>query len=116
MASTILRRAAIIAGIKPLPPPTSIASLLYSLSMNLRHALALALVGWYLMVPYEGGKGPHFGDWTVIATFAGYQSCQRAASDLRSDAYGSSAIDRSDRSSGKDRALEIWQKENATCE
>jgi hypothetical protein len=85
--------------------------------MKLRHAATLALVGWYLMVPYKGGKYPGFGNWAVVATFADYQSCQRTGADLRADAYGSSAVDHPDQSHGKGQtqALEIWQKENATC-
>ncbi len=85
--------------------------------MKLRHAAALALVGWYLMVPYQG-KGPHFGNWAVVATFETRGACETASANLRADAYGSSAVDHpdSERPYGKDRAIEIWQKENATCQ
>jgi hypothetical protein len=79
-----------------------------------RHVAALALVGWYLMVPYEG-KGPHFGNWAVVASFETRPACEAASASLRSDGYGSSAIDHPDQSDGRDRALEIGQKENANC-
>jgi hypothetical protein len=88
--------------------------------MKPRHAAALALVGWYLIVPYEGGKYPHFGNWAVVATFASRQSCEKVAADLRADAYGSSAVDQSELSDAKDpygekRSLKIGQNQNATC-
>ena len=55
--------------------------------MNLRHAAALALVGWYLIVSNDpqarswAAKGPHGGavlrDWTVSATFKTQRECEK---------------------------------------
>ena len=86
------------------------------MEMNFRHAAALALVGWYLMVPYEG-TGPNFGGWTIRATFEKRTDCESAAAKLRADGYGSSAVDRVGPSDSKDedRASQIWQEENAKC-
>jgi hypothetical protein len=53
--------------------------------MNLRHAVALALVGWYLMVPppfdidIKAGIYNHkpLGEWTRKATFDTEFECKR---------------------------------------
>jgi hypothetical protein len=84
--------------------------------MTLRHAAALALVGWYLMVPFAG-KGPYFGGWTIRATFENQGECEAAAAKLRADGYGSSAVDQYDPRdpNGTDKASQTWQKVNATC-
>ena len=86
------------------------------MEMNFRHAAALALVGWYLMVPYDG-TSPNFGGWTIRATFEKRTDCESAAAKLRADGYGSSAVDRIGPSDSKDedRASQIWQEENAKC-
>jgi hypothetical protein len=61
--------------------------------MNLRHAAALALVGWYLLFPpfsrwlhYQGVSGYQDGelrDWQKLATFNTGQDCERAKDQLR---------------------------------
>jgi hypothetical protein len=54
--------------------------------MNLRHAAALALVGWYLMLPpassethYPIGNAPMW-QWEVIGSFDSAAECTRAKS------------------------------------
>jgi|HubBroStandDraft_6_1064221.scaffolds.fasta_scaffold724595_2 hypothetical protein len=57
-----------------------------SLSMNLRHAAALAIVGWYLIVaPPQAFKDHKYhevplGDWTHKATFSSEFECKREQS------------------------------------
>ncbi len=54
----------------------------YTQGMNLRHAVTLALVGWYLMVPPTDGNGHFFKDrplseWhiTVSSSFDSARDC-----------------------------------------
>ena len=56
--------------------------------MNLRHAAALALVGWYLMAPsvtYPGDSVTRLGDpsdpistWTIEHSFDSARECEQA--------------------------------------
>jgi hypothetical protein len=58
---------------------------------NSRHIVAaLALVGWYLMMPPESAKVPHSVDsdvplshWISVATFATSDDCEKALADLQ---------------------------------
>jgi len=48
--------------------------------MNLRHAAALALVGWYLMVPpiekERVNPSAKFSTWGIYATIERYDDCE----------------------------------------
>jgi len=83
--------------------------------MKPRHAAALALVVWYLMVPREqfGSERPQTPPWTVIALFKDQSDCQREANQMRASAYGTSGIDH-DRADDNDY-YRTFQAENATC-
>jgi hypothetical protein len=56
--------------------------------MKPRHAVALALVGWYLMMPpplyHHGGKETvaPLSEWKVIDKFASKGECEEARSKL----------------------------------
>jgi hypothetical protein len=50
-----------------------------------RHAAALALVGWYLMVPPTETSAP-LPQWKIAATFDSGDQCTRSLSGLRDDA------------------------------
>ncbi len=50
--------------------------------MNPRHAAALALVGWYLMVPPNGG-GPVSGKWIINSSYDSAKECEKAGEKLR---------------------------------
>jgi hypothetical protein len=76
--------------------------------MNLRHAAALALVGFYLIVPYS--QGPHYGNWNVVGKFASVESCEAAASNLQTDGFEWSAVWIDPKPS-----LGTWQKQAAMC-
>jgi hypothetical protein len=63
--------------------------------MNLRHAAALALVGWYLMIPPEVYPGPNSSrvlmpppfdrTWRVKATFNSANDCEVAREKHETD-------------------------------
>ncbi len=57
--------------------------------MNPRHAVALALVGWYLMVPPDSTV-PHSVDsaapisrWSIVTNFESTDTCKQALTELR---------------------------------
>jgi len=64
------------------------------MSMNLGHAAALALVGWYLMVPspyYENSPGKRglfytprlpLSEWTAQASFDSADDCEKVKSAM----------------------------------
>ncbi|MFZ0887809.1 MAG: hypothetical protein WA005_05095 [Candidatus Binataceae bacterium] len=57
--------------------------------MKLRHAAALALVGWYLMVPpgEKSGLPPDapLSQWRHIASFDSAGQCEHSLNELRRD-------------------------------
>jgi len=81
-----------------------------AVSVNLRHATALALVGWYLMVP-STREIPYSVKWIVLTTFADYRSCDSVAAELRAEGLGTSAVFITPKPS-----LSAWQKQYAYCD
>jgi hypothetical protein len=54
--------------------------------MNRRHAAALALVGWYLMMPPESGdKGAPLSKWEIVNSFDDAENCQVDRHDFSTD-------------------------------
>ena len=79
----------------PFPDAVRIRTLLDGRSMKPRHAAALALVGWYLMVPPILSNGPSpsivdarvgvekpLSEWDVQDTFDSATECKRARQTL----------------------------------
>jgi lipocalin len=57
---------------------------------NSRHLAALALVGWYLMMPPDSTRIPHdveadapLSHWIVVANFPAQDGCEKALADLQ---------------------------------
>ena len=89
------------------------------------HLAALALVGWYLMMPPDSPKIPHDVDtntpiarWITITSFDTDESCEKALTDLQNseqdpitlDKTGKlKRLDKHDAALGKARAI------NAAC-
>jgi hypothetical protein len=44
--------------------------------MNLRHAAALAVAGWYVMVPPFGALQTPVGKWHIVKAFDSAKQCQ----------------------------------------
>src|SRR5438552_3630253 len=73
-----------------LPPLRFSRSLCYMAAMELRHAAALALVGWYLITPGVtlDSSGEHLQDdapysrWTIIRAYDTAESCEKARQHL----------------------------------
>jgi hypothetical protein len=54
--------------------------------MNLRLTAALALVGWYLMVPPNKKNDAPLSEWTVSRSYDSAQDCQSAQNKNRDQA------------------------------
>lgn len=52
----------------------------------MRHAAALALVGWYLMVPPNKNEDTPLSEWIVRRTYDSAEECQAGASNERAQA------------------------------
>ena len=53
--------------------------------MNLRHAAALALVAWYLMVPpYTRGPNLPLSKWSIYQRYNTPDECRQVRSDITS--------------------------------
>jgi len=68
--------------------------------MKLRHAAALALVGWYLMLPPQHGGSADFNthaplsEWTVLEKYDDTSACERGKMDQLSKWYDRASVDR----------------------
>ena len=58
----------------------------YNAGMKRRHAAALALVGWYLMVPPNKKEDTPLNEWIVRRTYDSAEACQVGASNERAQA------------------------------
>ena len=54
------------------------------------HFVALAFVGWYLMMPPDSAKVPHSVDseaplsrWIIVATYDTQDNCEKALADIQ---------------------------------
>jgi hypothetical protein len=92
---------------------------------NGRHLAALALVGWYLIMPPDSAKIPHSVDsdiplsrWTIVTSYDSEDTCETALTDIQNSEQDPITLDkagklrryqRNDPALGKARAL------NAAC-
>ena len=53
--------------------------------MNLRHALALALVGWYLIMPPNKKDDAPLSEWIASSSYSSEQACQSAQTKYRDE-------------------------------
>jgi hypothetical protein len=54
---------------------------------NPRHAAALALVGWYLMVPPNRRDDAPLSEWTISQSYPSADACQSAQNKNRDQAH-----------------------------
>jgi len=94
-------------------------------NLHSRHLAALALVGWYLMMPPDSAKIPHDVDsdtpisrWIVVTTFPDEDTCEKGLTDIQNSQQDPVTLDKTgrlkrlqknDAALGKARAL------NAAC-
>jgi hypothetical protein len=87
--------------------------------MKSRHAAALALVGWYLIIPPIGRNGmiahEAMEHWLIAGQFWTKGGCEQAAREMRADGFDSSLIARGVTVGSKYVNDEWAQKEQAVC-
>jgi hypothetical protein len=94
---------------------------------KIRHAAALALVGWYLMIPPDSAKIPHSLDseaplsrWITVTTFDTSEKCEKVLAELQSknedplEVYKTGKLQRSQKRP-PDPALGPARATNAAC-
>jgi hypothetical protein len=89
------------------------------------HLAALALVGWYLMMPPDSARIPHDVDadvplprWVVITSFDTDESCEKALTDLQNSEQDPITLDKAGklkRLQKNDAALGKARSLNAAC-
>ena len=69
-----------------------------------RHLAALALVGWYLMMPPDSNKIPHevsseaaLSRWIVVANFDTEENCEKQLTDLQNNPQDPAGLDKTGR-------------------
>jgi hypothetical protein len=85
--------------------------------MKVRHAAALALVGWYLMVPplieIEGKRKPNLdapiSEWQQVDSFDSADACKQRLDDRLREMRDSTF------SNPSDRPVAIWQSQLGEC-
>ncbi|MFZ0247756.1 hypothetical protein [Candidatus Binatus sp.] len=90
-----------------------------------RHVVALALVGWYLMMPPDSAKVPHSVDsdvplsrWIVVASFDTQENCEGVLAGIQSKEQDPISLDRTGklaRFQKHDEALGKARAVNAAC-
>ena len=94
-------------------------------NLNSRHLAALALVGWYLMMPPDSSKIPHDVDtntpisrWITVTSFDTEDSCEKALTDLQNNQQDPITLDKTGklkRLQKNDAALGKARSINAAC-
>jgi|SRR5208282_1544255 len=97
------------------------------MQMRSRHAAALAVVGWYLMVPPDSTV-PHSVDsaapisrWSIITNFESADTCKQALRELQNKNGNPSKLDftgrlgRFQQRQGADPELARARVDHATC-
>ena len=90
-----------------------------------RHAAALAVVGWYLMMPPDSARIPHSVDttaplprWSIVANYTSQESCEKALADIQNKELDPLVLDttgRLKRLQRGDVALGIARSINSGC-
>jgi hypothetical protein len=90
-----------------------------------RHLAALALVGWYLMMPPDSAKIPHNVDaeaplsrWTIVTTYVDEDGCEKALTDVQNSEQDPAELDKTARLARlrkNDAALGKARAINAAC-
>ena len=90
-----------------------------------RHLAALALVGWYLMMPPDSAKIPHDVDadaplshWVIVTNFDTEDNCEKALTDLQNNFQDPVSLDKTGRLKRLDKhdaALGKARAVNAAC-
>jgi hypothetical protein len=94
-------------------------------NLHSRHLAALAIVGWYLMMPPDSAKIPHDVDsetpisrWIVVTNFPDEDTCEKALTDIQNNQQDPVTLDKTGklaRLKKNDVALGKARAVNAAC-
>jgi hypothetical protein len=94
-------------------------------NLKSRHLAALALVGWYLMMPPNSAKIPHEVDsdsplarWTIVTSFNDEDTCEKALADVQNTEQDPITLDKTGRLARlqkQDAALGKARAINSAC-
>ena len=94
-------------------------------NLKSRHLAALAIVGWFLMMPPDSAKIPHDVDsdtpisrWIVVTSFDTEDNCEKALTDLQNNQQDPVTLDKTGkfkRLQKNDAALGKARAVNAAC-
>jgi hypothetical protein len=94
-------------------------------NLKSRHLAALAIVGWFLMMPPDSAKIPHDVDsdtpisrWIVVTSFDTEDNCEKALTDLQNSQQDPVTLDKTGklkRLQKNDAALGKARAVNAAC-
>jgi hypothetical protein len=94
-------------------------------NLHSRHLAALALVGWYLMMPPDSARIPHDVDadaplshWVIVTSFDSEDNCEKALTDLQNNFQDPISLDKTGklkRLDKHDAALGKARAVNAAC-
>jgi len=94
-------------------------------NLKSRHLAALALVGWYLIMPPNSPKVPHEVDsdsplsrWTIVTSFNDEDTCEKALADIQNSEQDPVTLDKTGRLARlqkHDDALGKARAINAAC-
>lgn len=83
--------------------------------MKPRHAAALVLVIWYLLILTDPEK-PYWQGWSPVRVFQSEGDCKRVSYGLAEWGWNHSAVDRPGLYDQRERyTFPAWQLENAFC-
>ena len=90
-----------------------------------RHAAALAVVSWYLMMPPDSARIPHSVDataplsrWSIVSNYTSQESCEKVLADIQDKQQDPLVLDtggRLKRLQKNDVALGIARAINSGC-
>ena len=94
-------------------------------NLKSRHFAALALVGWYLMMPPDSAKIPHDVDgevplarWIVVNNYDTQEACEKALADIQNSEQDPVTLDKTGklkRLQKNDAALGKARAINSAC-
>jgi hypothetical protein len=80
--------------------------------VNLHHITALALVGWYLMLPPDGKPTAPLSQWTLVRSYDNVGACEKLRDDSITAAMQlwSAARRKNPESQETETAKQVWKE------
>jgi hypothetical protein len=85
-------------------------------TLNIRQAITLALVGWYLMSPPSGmSESNKFSDWDIVKSYDSAAECRKAQIEDLKNAESAAASKMGDNLANRDKAEATLMAKAAKC-